>query len=53
METISFLLGVAAVITLVIVVVTFMNYGQLKISAKNHNLQNLMKRLSNVESVDQ
>lgn len=44
METISFLLGVAAVITLVIVVVTFMNYVTIK---------NLIKDLRNLEQVEQ
>ena len=40
METISFLLGVAAVITLVIVAVTFMNYVTIK---------NLIKDIKNLE----
>ena len=44
METISFLLGVAAVITLVIVVVTFMNYVTIK---------NLIKDIRNLEQVEQ
>ena len=44
METISFLLGVAAVITLVIVVVTFMNYVTIK---------NLIKDIKNLEQVEQ
>jgi F0F1-type ATP synthase membrane subunit b/b' len=44
METISFLLGVAAVITLVIVVVTFMNYVTIK---------NLIKDIRNLEEADQ
>jgi len=44
METISFLLGVAAVITLVIVVVTFMNYVTIK---------NLIKDIKNLEEADQ
>ena len=44
METISFLLGVAAVITLVIVAVTFMNYVTLK---------NLIKDVRNLEEADQ
>ena len=44
METISFLLGVAAVITLVIVVVTFMNYMTIK---------NLIKDIRNLEQVEQ
>ena len=44
METISFLLGVAAVITLVIVVVTFMNYVTIK---------NLIKDIKNLEETDQ
>ena len=43
METISFLLGVAAVITLVIVVVTFMNYVTIK---------NLSKEIINLQNVD-
>jgi predicted PurR-regulated permease PerM len=43
METISFLLGVAAVITLVIVVVTFMNYVTIK---------NLIKDIRNLEQVN-
>ena len=44
METISFLLGVAAVITLVIVAVTFMNYVTIK---------NLIKDIRNLEQVEQ
>lgn len=44
METISFLLGVAAVITLVIVVVTFMNYVTIK---------NLIKDIKNLEQIEQ
>ncbi len=44
METISFLLGVAAVITAVIVVVTFMNYVTIK---------NLIKDIKNLEETDQ
>jgi predicted PurR-regulated permease PerM len=44
METISFLLGVAAVITLVIVAVTFMNYVTIK---------NLIKDIRNLEEADQ
>ena len=44
METISFLLGVAAVITLVIVTVTFMNYVTIK---------NLIKDIRNLEQVEQ
>lgn len=44
METISFLLGVAAVITLVIVVVTFMNYMTIK---------NLIKDIKNLEQIEQ
>jgi predicted PurR-regulated permease PerM len=44
METISFLLGVAAVITAVIVVVTFMNYVTIK---------NLIKDIKNLEQVEQ
>jgi predicted PurR-regulated permease PerM len=44
METISFLLGVAAVITAVIVVVTFMNYVTIK---------NLIKDIRNLEQVEQ
>ena len=44
METISFLLGVAAVITLVIVTVTFMNYVTIK---------NLIKDIRNLEEADQ
>ena len=44
METISFLLGVDAVITLVIVVVTFMNYVTIK---------NLIKDIRNLEQVEQ
>ena len=44
METISFLLGVAAVITSVIVVVTFMNYVTIK---------NLIKDIRNLEQVEQ
>jgi len=44
METISFLLGVAAVITLVIVAVTFMNYVTIK---------NLIKDIKNLEQVEQ
>ena len=44
METISFLLGVAAVITAVIVVVTFMNYVTIK---------NLIKDIKNLEQVKQ
>ena len=43
METISFLLGVAAVITLVIVVVTFMNYVTIK---------NLIQDIRNLEQVE-
>ena len=43
METISFLLGVAAVITLVIVAVTFMNYVTIK---------NLSKEIINLQNVD-
>ena len=42
METISFLLGVAAVITLVIVAVTFMNYVTIKnLSKEIIHLQNV------------
>ena len=44
METISFLLGVAAVITLVIVAVTFKNYVTIK---------NLIKDIRNLEEADQ
>ena len=43
METISFLLGVGAVITLVIVAVTFMNYVTIK---------NLSKEIINLQNVD-
>ncbi len=44
METISFLLGVGAVITSVIVAVTFMNYGTIK---------NLSKEIINLQNVDE
>ena len=44
METISFLLGVGAVITLVVVAVTFMNYVTIK---------NLIKDIRNLEQVEQ
>jgi len=44
METISFLLGVGAVITLVVVAVTFMNYMAIK---------NLIKEVSNFEKAEQ
>jgi hypothetical protein len=42
METLSFILGVAAVITLVVVVVTFMNYMEIKnLHREIVNLQNV------------
>jgi len=42
METLSFILGVAAVITLVMVVVTFMNYMEIKnLNREIVNLQNV------------
>ena len=42
METLSFILGVAAVITLVMVVVTFMNYMEIKnLHREILNLQNV------------
>ena len=44
METISFLLGVGAVITSVVVAVTFMNYVTIK---------NLIKDIRNLEQVEQ
>jgi predicted PurR-regulated permease PerM len=44
METISFLLGVGAVITSVVVAVTFMNYVTIK---------NLIKDIKNLEQVEQ
>jgi hypothetical protein len=44
METISFLLGVGAVITSVVVEVTFMNYMAIK---------NLIKEVSNFEKAEQ
>ena len=44
METISFLLGVGAVITLVVVAVTFMNYVTIK---------NLGKEIINLQNVDE
>ena len=44
METISFLLGVCAIITSVVVAVTFMNYVTIK---------NLIKDIRNLEQVEQ
>ena len=44
METISFLLGVGAVITSVVVAVTFMNYVTIK---------NLVKEIINLQNVDE
>ena len=44
METISFLLGVGAIITSVVVAVTFMNYVTIK---------NLIKDIRNLEQVEQ
>jgi CHAD domain-containing protein len=44
METTSFILGVAAVITIVMVVVTFMNYMEIK---------NLQKQINILQSIDE
>lgn len=46
METLSFILGVAAVITLVMVVVTFMNYMEIKnLNREIINLQNVSESI--------
>jgi hypothetical protein len=46
METLSFILGVAAVITLVMVVVTFMNYMEIKnLHREIVNLQNVSESI--------
>ncbi len=54
METTSFILGVAAVITLVMVVVAFMNYMEIKNLQKQINiLQNIdQELLRNTESME-
>jgi len=54
METTSFILGVAAVITLVMVVVAFMNYMEIKNLQKQINiLQNIdQELLRNAESME-
>lgn len=44
METTSFILGVAAVITLVVVVVAFMNYMEIK---------NLQKQINILQNIDE
>jgi CHAD domain-containing protein len=44
METTSFILGVAAVITIAMVVVTFMNYMEIK---------NLQKQINILQSIDE
>lgn len=44
METISFILGVAAVITLLVIVVTFMNYVTIK---------NLRQDINNLQEIDE
>lgn len=44
METISFILGVAAVITLLVIVVTFMNYVTIK---------NLGQDINNLKEIDE